>query len=405
MQDLGEVVTVTAYGDFDELTRCHPGVNWQRELTLANAESRYVINQRGKNTADMKIADDIRTLVEQDTSGGSAIDIIGLATMDRDFRHIVETAQRRGKKVVVLGLKGRLSRELEGVASQVRYLDDYLNLSQPSRVVGAGDAPPSSDDVAFMMRVAAWMHRNRWRFVLRDRLEQEFQGSADQLRKLITDGWLRPTANIAKDAQDQAKVLEPNPDHPNARAAHHLARWIPERIAYCLNERSMPHVDSHFLASGMARERMLSQLGIAQTRPAAENWLRAAASAGLVVSTQMPHPQNPTKLITTWRLPEEVAMPQPTTEQAEVVPITPAPDSSHLRQLLTHGLSDGELTRVTFDYFREVHREVENAPKGTRVQALLDYVERRVQQHKLLAAISEVNPAIGALPEEQPLAA
>jgi len=397
MQDLGEVVTVTAYGDFDELARCHPGVNFQRELTLANAESRYVINQHGKNTADMKIADDIRTLVEHDQGSGGAVDIIGLATMDRDFRHIVETAQRRGKKVVVLGLKGRLSRELEGVASETRYLDDHLKMNQSVRLVGKNEVPPASEDVAFMMRVAAWMHHNRWRHVYRDRLEQEFGGEAERLNRLIADTWLVPTTNSPLDGQGQARALEPNPEKPTAIAAHLLARWIPERIAFCLNKRGMPHVDSNYLATGMARDTTLAELGIAQTRDAADNWLRAAMSAGLVVSTNQPHPQTPTKLITTWRLPEEVATPS-VGEPAEVVPIVPVA-SSHLRQLLTHGLSEGDLTRVLFDYFLEVHRNVDGAPKSSRIQALLDFVDTRGKQAELLAAIHEVNPALAEEPE------
>jgi len=134
MEDLGEIVAVTGYADFDELNRHHGAqkTNWQREFTLAGGETRYVINQHGKNTADMKIADDLRTLVELTSHLGATIDIIGLATMDRDFRHIVNTARFRGKKVVLLGVAGELSRELESAASEVRYLDNYLKLSEPT---------------------------------------------------------------------------------------------------------------------------------------------------------------------------------------------------------------------------------------------------------------------------------
>jgi hypothetical protein len=404
--DLGEVVNVTGYADFDELNRHHggPNMNWQRELTLAKAESRYVINQHGKNTADMKIADDIRTLVEHDPSASGAIDIIGLATMDRDFRPIVETAQRRGKRVVVLGLERGVSRELETVASEVRYLDKYLKLAQPITPGAQNAAMPRAEDVTLMMRVAAWMHNNRWRFVYRDRLEEQFPDATETLKKLIANGWLTPTASSSLDVQGQARVLEVNPDNTTARAAHHLARWIPERVDYCLNKRGMPHVDSNFLATGMARDAMLTQLGIARTRPAAENWLQAAASAGLIVASEQPHSQNLAKLITTWRLPEEVTL-QSAAEANTVAPIDSAPTTRRLRELLTHGLSDAELTTMLFDHFLEVHRAIEGAPKYERIQALLDYVERRGQQYELLAAICKVNPALGEEPEARPLAA
>lgn len=135
VEDLGEMVAVTGYADFDELNRHHrgPKINWQRELILAGGESRYVINQRGKSTADMKIADDIRTLVEHNPGVGGAIDIICLVTMDRDFRHVVETAQRRGKKVIVLSLEGELSSELKRAAWEVRYLNDLLKILKPKK--------------------------------------------------------------------------------------------------------------------------------------------------------------------------------------------------------------------------------------------------------------------------------
>jgi uncharacterized LabA/DUF88 family protein len=316
VDDLGEIVTVTGYADWGELNRHHggPNVNWQRELTLAGGESRYVVNQHGKNTADMKIADDIRTLVEHDPGGGGAIDTIVLATMDRDFRPIVETAQRRGKKVVVLALEGGLSRELEGAASEVRYLNRYLNLAQPNKE-GMENAPARREEVTLMLRIGAAMHRNRWRFVYRNWLEQEFGEEAESLQKLIADGWLVPSPISPVDAQGQARTLEVNPDNTTARAAHHLARWIPTRIDQCLNQRGMPHVDSHYLASGMARDNTLTHLGVGQTRTAAENWLRAAASAGLVVAKEHPHPQTPTKLITTWQLPEQPEA-QPAAEEA-----------------------------------------------------------------------------------------
>jgi len=125
LKDLGEIVAITGYADWGELNRHHGGrnVNWQRELTLAGGESRYVVNQRPDRNSVAKVADDIRTLVEHEHSSGGAIDIIALATNDRDFRTVVETARGRGKKVVLIALKGGLSRELEGVANEVRYLD------------------------------------------------------------------------------------------------------------------------------------------------------------------------------------------------------------------------------------------------------------------------------------------
>lgn len=406
LDGLGEVISLTGYADFDELNRHHggPGLNWQRELMLAGCESRYVINQHGKNTADMKIADDIRTLVEHDPNAGGAIDIIGLATMDRDFRHIVDTARSRGKKVIVLGLRDGLSRELQGAASQVRYLDGFLQMPTTRQQEAEPGAPPQREDLALMMEIADWMNGNRWRFVFRDRLEQEFSNSAERLRQLIADGWLVASSNSTVDAKGQPRMLEPNPNHTAARAAHYLARWLPGRLDHCLNQRNMPHVDSKYLAEGMTRDRTLVQMGVGQTRSDAERWLWAAADARLIIATQHPHPKNAAKLITTWRLLESEDAGGAVEETDNNITVTPH-QSGHLRQLLTQGLSDGELTQLLFDHFRPVHREVDGAPKFARIQALLGYVEARKQQTELLTAITQINPALGEEPHEQLLAA
>ncbi len=443
----GEVVSTTGYADFDELNRHHggPRKNWQRELTLAGAESRYVINQHGKNTADMKIASDISTLVEHSNTAG-VIDVIGLATMDRDFRHVVEKVKQRGKRVIIVGLKNGLSRELEAVA-EVCHLDDYLTLPNGENT---DTASPQPEDVSLLMKVAAWMHQHRWRRAYRDQLDQEFGYAAESLGKLMTNGWLVPTPDSPVDRQGRARALEFNPDKPSAQAAYYLARWIPERIDFCLNRRQMPHVDTHYLAIGMTGDRTLRQWGIAQSRVAAENWLNAAAKAGIVVASEQLHPQALTKQITVWTLPtanadaisdtivdvptksavatstavvedvvatEQVSAASATTETevpdaavgAEVIQmITPASTnvtSSHMRHVLTHGLSDGELTTILFDHFRGVHRKFEGAPKVERIQALLDYVETRKQQDGLLAAIREINPILVDEPAAQLLAA
>jgi uncharacterized LabA/DUF88 family protein len=392
---LGEVVTITGYADFDELDRHHggPNINWQRAFTLAGGESRYVVNQRGKNTADMKIADDIRTLVERDHSAGTAIDIICLATMDRDFRPIADTVRRHGKKVVVLGLKGGLSHELERAASEVRYLDDFLKFSlpdQPDSVLTKPPQPSQREEAALMMRISVWMRRNHWRWVYRDRLDREFGGATETLRKLIADGWLTSSPNGSVDAQGQARMLEPNPKNSASMTAHYLASWIPARLDYCL--RQMPYVDSNFLATGMARDKTLAQMGVGQTRIEVENWLDAAVSAGIVVAKKQPHPRTPTKLITTWLLPE--CSTPPVDKDVQTKKMDYQLTSSYLRQLLTQGLSDTDLTKLLFDNFLEVYRDVEGAPKVTRIQALLDYVERCNLNDKLMAAIHEVNPTL-----------
>ena len=410
-QARGEVVALTGYADFDELNRHHggPNINWQKEFYLAGGESRYVVNQHGKNTADMKIHGDIRTVIEHDSNTAGAINVIGLVTMDRDFAHVIKEVKLRGKRAIVLGLQDGLSRELQTL-TEVCYLDEYLKLPRPGKQTTQRNAPPRREDAALMMRVGAWMNRNRWRFVFRDLLEEEFRVEAEGLAKLIADGWLSATPNSPFDTQGRARQLEPNPNHASACAARYLAGWIPDRVNYCLNRKGMPHIDSNFLASGMARDRNLAEMGVGQTRFDAESWLHTAATAKLVVAKEQDHPQTPGKRITTWWLPEEeaTATAAPDAEDESNNPpngqfgnAASRPSLSHLRDLLMRGLDDNDLNCVLLDHFVEVYRKFEsNAPKFTKVQGLLDHVERCNEHNKLLDAIKKQNPTLFEEPED-----
>jgi uncharacterized LabA/DUF88 family protein len=418
-KDLGEIVTITGYADWTELARhSRRGVDLQRQFAMAGGESRYLVNQHGKNSADMRLADDVRTLVEHNQGSAGAVDVICFATNDRDFRPIIETAQRRGKHVVVLGLEGGVSGELRMVANEVRYLDEFVKLPA-SKSSTTNDAPePRRDQVALMLRIGTWMHQHRLGAIYRDRLEHEFADVVDGVRELIDGGWFVSSPGNRAGANSRAHRLEPNREHTTARAALYLAQWLPRRLDFCLKQRGMPHVDTNYLANGMTRDVTLSRLGVAQTRKAAENWLYTAEAAGLVVHASQPHPQSPDRTITTWRPANEepaaaagaasgnaeTTSAETTSTQAteadaggaEISAAPPHSDTSHVRHLLTDRLSDGELTRLTFDYFRVVHREVDGQPRYVRIQALLDHAERRDQMNQLLAAIREVNPALSA---------
>lgn len=106
-QGCGEVVSTTGYADFDELSRHHGmvSVNRLHRLTLTSDECSYGVHQYGKNTADMKIGNDTQTPVTYEAGEGGAVSIIGLAKMDRDFRHIADFGRSLSKS---LGLANRI---------------------------------------------------------------------------------------------------------------------------------------------------------------------------------------------------------------------------------------------------------------------------------------------------------
>ncbi|MCB9106797.1 MAG: NYN domain-containing protein [Anaerolineales bacterium] len=132
VKNLGEISKITAYADWGMLdSKNCPDI--QRKLALNDIEPCYLINLRNKNSADMRIASDIRNLLERNSYGLNPVDIIVLGSGDRDFRPVVREARNRGKHVTILTLKNSLSRMLHDVASEVLYLDDYLDLPKLRR--------------------------------------------------------------------------------------------------------------------------------------------------------------------------------------------------------------------------------------------------------------------------------
>jgi hypothetical protein len=445
--DLGDVANIVAYADWSLLAK-NTGRDIQRELAkIQGVESRYQVNMRGKNSADMKIADDIRTLVERDTYAPDAVDIIVLGTNDRDFRPIVETARLRGKKVIVVALRDGLSNELRQAANEVRFLDDHLpSLQQEQRQTAPRISAHEHADLA--MRIEVWLRRQNWKWVYADRLVAAFtpdQASADRLRKVVEANVLTQSWRAVKypdGHEGKAKTYALNEAHPLVQTLQHLATWAPARVAYCLHERGMPYVDTNFLSQGMAMDPIFRRLGVARTRTDAEEWLNLVVAAGLLQTKAEPHPKDAARTITTWRLleqdvsaqtpdkasdterlrKEENDPPAPNRVQAEQlaedvdtvrrIPLDELSDvrpelaRSNFRRILMEGLSDDEIDSVAFDIFPEVHRKFAvGMAKSQKVQIMLEHVMRRGLVLKLLAAVRAVNEACLRPPEALEIAA
>jgi uncharacterized LabA/DUF88 family protein len=310
IKDKGEVVRIVAYADWGTLSK-GSDKDIQRELALISVETCYLVNMCGKNSADMKIADDIRTLVEKSESDPDAVDGIVLGTGDRDFRSTVETAKARGKQVIVLSLREALSRELQRVAGEVRYLDDYLHLSTSTRQLPTGAVAPSNELAALIMRIEVWLRRRRWRWADKDKLLAAVASTPSEIANLhraIEAGVIAQQPRSVATANGRprrAEVLMLDPGHPLVQTIRRLVEWTPTHIAYCLRDKGMPWVDSNFLAKGMAMDATFRRLGVGQTRADAEEWLELAAAHGVIVKKRRPHPGTPGRIIDTWWLPGE----------------------------------------------------------------------------------------------------
>jgi len=301
--ELGEIKKITAYADWEPLGKTTQR-NVQRELVQLDVETRYLINMRGKNTADMRLANDIRDLVERGIGNRDEVDVIVLVTGDRDFRDIVKTAQERGKKVVIVALRKGLSHDLETIADEVKYLDDYIRVAPKTheqkhriRPWNENVLPVLKAELRLGARARTWLPLGEFLTAL----ELESQGT--ELRRLQDAGLVIRTDETGTNGQT-IQAVRINNDRPLVQAITRLMEWVPDRISYCLQQKGMPWVDSAYLAKGMAMDKNFQDWGIGQERTEVEAWLDLLARVGLVVKRIQSHSKTPSHLITTWWLPD-----------------------------------------------------------------------------------------------------
>lgn len=331
-EPIGDVVRIVAYADYG-LLKGDGKRDWQRELLEAGVEATYLVNERGKNTADMKIADAVRDLLEGHQGAGEAVDVIGLGTNDRDFKTVIETARRRGTQVKLLAIRGGLSRHLTNSVPEkdVIYIDDFLTLGRPtSQDALSTHVSPFDRDTAVVVRIAAWLSQQGargWRYAPTAQLVEALALEGTDLAlvdQAVAAGKLRRGTRTGPDGHEDTLGLQL--DHPVTKTIHHLVRWAPGRIGYCLETKNMPYVDSNFLARGMQMDRVLTELGAARERREAEEWLRLLAAAGVIVRRTREHPSTPGKVIVTWWLPEQQMQEQEHQEQEPQTEVPPAED-------------------------------------------------------------------------------
>jgi hypothetical protein len=128
----GQVVKMAAYAPWGQRGSLPPLVdNTGREiaddapsrLMLANIDP--VFNLPGKNSADMRIARDVIT----DGSQKNAADVFIMASGDRDFNQVLNSLPANNKTVIVWGVRGSTSRQLENNPGiTVEYIEDFTNL-------------------------------------------------------------------------------------------------------------------------------------------------------------------------------------------------------------------------------------------------------------------------------------
>ncbi|NOG51015.1 MAG: NYN domain-containing protein [Chloroflexi bacterium] len=291
----GNVTKMAAYAPWGNRGALPPLIDTAGNDVTAEAQSRLafanidpVYHLPGKNSADVKIANDVLT---HSTSSGAA-DVYILATGDRDFNEVVNTLASRGKSVIIWGVHGALSRQLSANPNLlVEYIDEFTNLeTYASRAVAAAApeepvetfAPSqwSSLIVQFDRLTAGTTARTVKDRALLDQLLATNavltdQRGEDLIAQAISLGILRQV--------DTSGTLALNDSHPIVDKTRLIRDRVTLRVANTLQTRSWNYVNYGFLLKGLAMDRELERPGLNRDDQWRSHWIDFLVREGLLV--------------------------------------------------------------------------------------------------------------------------
>lgn len=349
----GQVVKIAAYAPWGQRGSLPPLVDSAgREISdeapsrlmLANIDP--VFNLPGKNSADMRIARDVIT----DAGHEDAADVYIMASGDRDFNQVLNALRARNKTVIVWGVRGSTSRQLENNPNIImEYIEDFTNLQTHQSLSTAAMASGLADSAGFTP--------SQWSSVIIqfDRLAHALDSEVLSVHRLI-DQLLEVGAVISRprgeDLVSQAmslgivKAVTANGDlmlnsvHPVVEKTRLIRDRIVMRVMNTLSVRGWEYVNYGFLLKGLAMDRDLDRPGCNYSDQWRSDWIDCLVRERILVRELIPHRHNPEDLVPVIKLPPEYnsqALPLPPATTAaqsdEMEPIWTEMPLSELQQL------------------------------------------------------------------------
>jgi len=311
----GQVVKMAAYAPWGRRGSLPPLVDsLGREITdeapsrLAMSNIDPVFNLPGKNSADMRIARDLLG----DLMHPESPDVFILASGDRDFNEIINTLRAHNKQVIVWGVRGSISRQVEtnpGVV--VEYIEDFTSM-QPHEALGrlygtTGPGPQEFVPTVIDVRPSQWVSvilqydnmEGREYAVHHDDLVARLvsvNAVVDESRaeNLITQatamGLLRPRV-------EDPDFLQLNHTHPLVEQTRLVRDRIVARVANTLDVRGWEYVNYGFLLKGIAMDRELDRPGLNLNDQWRSEWVDCLVREGILHRELVPHRHNPDDLV------------------------------------------------------------------------------------------------------------
>ena len=283
-------------------------------LALANIDP--VFNLPGKNSADMRIAKDVLA----DSVQANSTDVMVIASGDRDFNDVFNSLRSRGKQVIVWGVRGSMSRQLENNPGlQVEYLDDFLHLNRHETLGHVYNAQLTAPVTA----TAAAFTPSQWASVVLqyDRLTTLYPGQGITMEML--EEQLHRMNDVVSDARahdlvSQAVVMGilrvvhngtedfvvPAPENQTVERVRLIRERIVVRVANTLDVRNWEYVNYGFLLKGIAMDRALERPGLNSDDAWRSDWIDCLVREGILAREMVPHRHNPEDLVPVIKLPK-----------------------------------------------------------------------------------------------------
>jgi hypothetical protein len=305
----GQVIHMAAYAPWGQRGSLPPLVDdvgrevadeAPSRLMLANIEP--VFNLPGKNSADIRIARDVLGHANLESA-----DVYILASGDRDFNDVLNALVTRGKQVIVWGVRGSTSRQLEqnpGVT--VEYIEDFTQLQTHSSFGSSVSAAtvPQADTFT----PSQWSSL----VVQFDRLADEREVNVLSVEDLIEQ--LRDVGAVISAARGEDLVaqalslglLKPisangrvslNASHPTVEKTRLIRDRIVMRVKNTLRVRGWEYVNYGFLLKGLSMDHDLDRPGLNINDQWRSHWIDALVREQILTRELVPHRHNPDDLV------------------------------------------------------------------------------------------------------------
>ncbi|GIL08919.1 MAG: hypothetical protein BroJett033_4300 [Chloroflexota bacterium] len=306
----GHVVKMAAYAPWGQRGSLPPLVDSAghevadeapSKLMLANIDP--VFSLPGKNSADMRIAKDVIT----DSGHADGADVYILASGDRDFNDALNTLRVRGRTVIVWGVRGSISRQLENNPGlTVEYIDDFTNLQTHQSLSLA--RLDDQDDASSGFTPSQWTSV----IIQFDRLTAERGSSVLTVAQLVEQ--LKAVGAVisaprGEDLVQQALSLgilkavsgggkiTLDGEHPVVEKTRLVRDRIVVRVRRTLDVRGWEYVNYGFLLKGLAMDRDLDRPGCNYSDQWRSDWIDCLVRERVLLRELVPHRHNPDDLV------------------------------------------------------------------------------------------------------------